>query len=410
VPTKALLHSAHLYRIARESERFGVVAEARLDWAAAMRRKERIVREIVEHDERLYRDAGIDLVKGDARFSGELAIEVSGRAIRAERIVIATGSEPAVPDLPGLREHAITSDQAVELERPPRRALILGGGPVGIEFAQLFRSVGADVTLVDRGEHLADVEDPAIADALLEHLIAAGVRARMKTALESVTAGDGELAVHLGDASVHRADLLLAATGRRPRIRTLGLDRTGVRVEKKGIVVDRHLRTSHERIWAAGDVIGRPLYTHVAAYAGHLAGRNALGREPTAVDLDGIPRIVFSDPPLAGVGLGEAEARRRGVDAVSARSSLAGMGRALIEGWDGGAVSLVADRGTGRLLGASMWGPEADAVIHEVATLVRAGATVHQLARTIHAYPSYSEILGEAAAELSARLSHRAAA
>jgi len=410
VPTKALLFSASRFRIARESERFGVHATAEFDWSAAMRRKDAIVREIVAHDERLYEEAGIELVSGDAQFADELVLEIGGRRLRAERVVIATGSEPIVPDVPGLREAALTSDEMVAIDEPPRRLLALGGGVVGVEFAQLFRDIGAQVTLVDRGAHLLDSEDTVVADALLDHLKRSGVDARMRSELVAVTRADGEFEVRLSDGSVHRADRVLAAAGRRPRVAGLHLERTDVRTHKKGIVVDEHLRTSHERIWAAGDVVGHFQYTHVAAYEGHLAGHNAFAAQPVAVELEGIPRITFADPPLAGVGIGADEARARGMDPIAARASLDGMGRALVEGWSGGLVALVADRRTGRLVGASMWGPEADAVIHEIATLVRGSATVRQLQRTIHAYPSYNEILSEVAADLGGQLSSRAAA
>jgi dihydrolipoamide dehydrogenase len=411
VPTKALLFSASRYRIARASGHFGVRGTATFDWAAAMARKDAIVKQIVEHDQRLYKEEGIELIEGDARFINELSVEVSGRELRAERFVIATGSEPIVPDVPGLRAAALTSDQVVGMKEPPRRPFVLGGGVVGVEFAQLFQDIGADVTLADRGEHLVDVEDPEVAGGLLEHLRKAGVDVRMKAELVEVIPREGEFAARLDDGSTHRADCcILAATGRRPAVSGLQLERTGVRMGKKGIQVDLHLRTTHERIWAAGDVVGHLLYTHVAAYEGHLAGHNAIAEQPVAVDLEGIPRITFADPPLAGVGIGESEARARGLDAVVARASLDGMGRALIEGIEEGRVALVAERKTGRLLGASMWGPHADAVIHEVATLIRNRGTVAQLQRTIHAYPSYNEILSEVAADLGSQLASRAAA
>ena len=411
VPTKALLFSASRFRIARESARFGVRASAEFNWSAAMRRKNEIVRQIVDHDERLYADAGIDLVRGDAHFVDELRLEADVRTLRAERVIIATGSEPIVPDVPGLQLAARTSDQIVEMDTAPRRPLVLGGGVVGVEFAQLFRDIDSDVTLIDRGDHLVDIEDPEVTDALRAYLERSGADIRMTTELVEVTGRNGHFDVRFGDGGHKLVDCcVLAATGRRPRIAGLRLERTGVNTNREGIVVDAFLRTTHERIWAAGDVAGHPQYTHVAAYEGSLAGHNAFAAQPVAVDLYGIPRITFADPPLAGVGIGEAEARRRGRDPIVARASLEGMGRALVEGWGDGLIALVADRRTGRLLGASMWGPQSDAVIHEIAVLVRNRGTVRELQRTIHAYPSYNEVLGEVAAELGGKVSSRAAA
>ncbi len=411
MPTKALLFSASRFRIARESAPFGVRATAEFDWSAAMRRKNEIVDSIVRHDERLYEEAGIELVRGDAHFVDELRPEAGGRALRAERIVIATGSEPIVPDVPGLRAAARTSDEVVQMDDAPRHPLVLGGGVVGVEFAQLFSDLGTEVTLIDRGDHLVDREDAEVADALRAHLERSGVDVRMGAELREVVSRDGAFDVRLSDGTLKRIDCcVIAATGRRPRVGTLQLERTGVHARRDGVTVDQFLRTTHERIWAAGDVAGHFQYTHVAAYEGSLAGHNAIAAQPVAVDLDGVPRVTFSDPPLAGVGIGESEARRRGLDPVVARASLDGMGRALIEGWSGGLVALVADRRTGRLLGASMWGPQSDAVIHEIAVLVRNRATARQLQRTMHAYPSYSEILSEVAATLGPMLSSRVAA
>jgi len=411
VPTKALLFSASRFRIARESGRFGVRATAGFDWSTALRRKNEIVEQIVAHDERLYQEAGIELVRGEARFVSELRIEAAGRTLTAERVVIATGSEPIMPDVPGLAAAARTSADVVQMENAPRRPLVVGGGVVGVEFAQLFRDIGLEVTLVDRGERLVDNEDSEVAEALRAHLERSGVEVRTRAELVDVIAHDGGYDVRLSDGSRRRVDCcVLAATGRRPRVGGLGLARSGVRTRREGIVVDSYLRTTHERIWAAGDVAGHFQYTHVAAYEGSLAGHNAFATEAVAVDHDGIPRITFSDPPVAGVGIGEAEARRRGLEPIVARASLDGMGRALIEGSSGGLIAIVADRGTGRLLGASMFGPQSDGVIHEIATLARNRATVRELQRTIHAYPSYNEVLSDVAAELGGKLSSRVAA
>jgi pyruvate/2-oxoglutarate dehydrogenase complex dihydrolipoamide dehydrogenase (E3) component len=411
VPTKALLFSASRFRIARGSARFGVRASVEFDWSTAMRRKNEIVAQIAEHDERLYADAGIDLVRGDAHFIDELRLEADGRTLRAERVIIATGSEPIVPSVPGLRLAARTSDEIVQMDEAPGHPLVLGGGVVGVEFAQLFRDIDSEVMLIDRGDHLVDSEDAEVTSGLRAYLARSGVDIRMATELVEVTGRDGDFEVRLSDGSHRRVDCcVLAATGRRPRVGALRLERTGVRTRREGIVVDEFLRTTHERIWAAGDVAGHFQYTHVAAYEGSLAGHNAFAAQPVAVDLDGIPRITFTDPPLAGVGIGEAEARRRGLEPIVARASLEGMGRALIEGWSDGLFALVADRRSGRLLGASMWGPNSDAVIHEIAVLVRNRGTVRELQRTIHAYPSYNEILSEVAAELGGKLASRAAA
>jgi len=399
VPTKALLASAARYRAARGSERFGVTGEVYFDWRVAMARKDAVVRDLLEYDEKLYRDAEISVLRGAARFADELAIEIAGERVRAERVVIATGSQPIVPDIPGLRDAAITSERAVTLPDAPRRAFILGGGVVGVEFAQLFHSAGGAVILADRGERLVDIEDPQVSEELLRDLRAQGIDARMGVSLKEVRPRDGGHTVVLDDGSSHDVDLVLAATGRRPAIASLDLAKAGVRTDR-GVEAGADLRTSHDRIWAAGDVRGGLLYTHVAAYEGHVAGRNALAERPDRVDLDGIPRITFSDPPVAGVGLGESQARERGFTPVVARGPLTGMGRARVEGWEGGILALVADGPSKRILGASFYGPHADSVVHEVAALIRAGARVGDLGRTIHAYPSWNEVLSGAAAEI----------
>lgn len=400
VPTKALLASAARLRAARASEAFGVRANATFDWTTAIHRKERIVSEIVSHDEEVYRRAGVELVRGDARFVDELTVEVAGERIRGERAVVASGSRPRVPDIPGMRDSAITSEDAVELEKLPARVFILGGGVVGTEFAQLFTSAGTNVVLADRGTRLVDTEDPEVSEALAADLRARGVDLRLGTSVSEVRREDGLVCVVMEDGTEIATETVLAATGRDAAIAGLDLDRTGVRVTKRGVDADGTLRTSHERIWAAGDVLGGLLYTHVASYEGHLAGHNALAGEPRRVDRTGIPRITFADPPLAGVGPNEEDARKAGDDPVVARVELTGMGRALVDGFEGGMLAIVADRKTRHLLGASMWGPHADSVIQEIATLVRANGTTETLGEAIHAYPSYNEAISMAVAQL----------
>jgi len=324
---------------------------------------------------------------------------VAGERIRAERIVIVTGSEPIMPGIRVCAKRRSRASAPSRYSKRPDRAFILGGGVVGVEFAQLFRSAGAEVVLADRGEHLLDIEDPTVSEALLGDLREQGIDARMGVSLKEVRGHDGRFTALLENGSALDVDLVLAATGRRPAIASLELASGGVRADT-GVDTRMDLRTTHERVWAAGDVRGGLQYTHVAAYEGHLAGRNAFAERPEDVDLNGVPRITFTDPPVVGVGLTESQARERGFEPVVARGPLSGMGRSLVEGWEGGMLALVADRRTKRLLGASLFGPHADSVVHELAALIRAGSDVGTLARTIHGYPSWNEVLSGAAAEL----------
>jgi pyruvate/2-oxoglutarate dehydrogenase complex dihydrolipoamide dehydrogenase (E3) component len=397
VPTKALLRSAQVYSLLRRAGEFGLRAgDIAFDWARIMARKEDVIRRTGSEKagEGLERQ-GIVLLKGEAAFEDEHHVRVGGRVLRGERILIATGSRPALPDIPGLEEAVpITSVEAVSLSALPASLIVLGGGPVGCELAQLFSTFGVKVVLVHRGEALLPREEPELARIVQEALEENGVTVLTGAEVEQLGKEAGQKKVRVkvrGQVRELAAEEVLAATGREADTNRLNLAAGGMGSERGRIHIDEHLRTSRPHIYAAGDVCGPFLYTHFAHYQGRVAATNMFADEPAAADYRVVPRVTFTEPPLAGVGLTEEQARRAGHDVACATIEVGVLGKALVESESRGLVKLVADARSGAILGGHIAGPEAGEVIHEVVAAMAAGATVRHLAEAIHAFPNFAE-------------------
>jgi dihydrolipoamide dehydrogenase len=397
VPTKALIRSAQIMETIRRAAEFGVdVGSVHLDYARVRARKDAIIRGFSGEGplESLARQ-GITLLRGMARFDDAHHIRIDGTAYRGDRFVICTGSATRIPDLPGLAAAgAITSTEALDLEALPRSAVIVGGGIIACEFASLWKAFGVEVTIV--GQRLLSNEDEEVGTALAEAFARRGIRLARGRAERLERRGEQRV-VHLrgedGAAEVH-GDIVLLATGRRAAYDGLNLEGLGVATDAQGLVVDATMRTNVPHVWAAGDVTGRHMYTHAGDYAAEIAGWNAAGGAPERrADFRVVPRPVFSLPEVAAVGLTEQQAREAGRDVETARVCYGDVSKAVIQGDDEGFCKIVADRGTGEILGGAILGANATDLIGELLVAMAGHVSAYTVGDTIHPYPTLAELV-----------------
>ncbi len=397
VPTKALLSAAKAARAVQTAARFGLRVQGRVEvdpygvWQHVRQAIERAG--AAQAPERL-EAAGIRVVRGQARFLTSRAVAVGDLEFRAGAVLIATGGQPWVPDLPGLADSGYwTHVHAVEAMEIPESLCVVGGGPVGVELAQAFSRLGAQVTVVHAGRRLLPREEPEISEALRQTLEAEGLEIHAATRI--VEAGPG----WVGDGQ-RRFDAarVLMATGRSAAIDDLDLGLGGITTDAGGVVVDAGLRTAAPGVFAAGDVHGHLRFTHLARYEGETAATAAVrGRRGRPIDPQRLPWVTFTDTEIAHLGLTEPEARQRHGDRVRvSRYALADLDRAICEGRPEGFCKLVLDA-RGQFLGAHAIGPGAGDWIAQVAVAMAAGADASTLARMLQAYPTYAEAVGSAA-------------
>ena len=393
VPSKTLIRATETLHNARVAARFaGITAVAELtDWRSTVRQKDTLVSELrhAKYTNLLPAYNGIAYREGAARLI-EGGVEVDGARIPAGRIIIATGARPAIPAIPGIEAVPyLTSTTALELEELPRSLLVIGGGYIGAELAQMFARAGVKVTLVCRSRLLAEA-DPEIGAALTGYFQDEGISVISGIAYRAIRKAENGIALDIsrdGQNTTIDADQVLITTGRAPNIEGLGLTEHGIAVSPKGgIVVDDRMRTTGAGIYAAGDVTGRDQFVYMAAYGAKLAAKNALNDDSLRYDNSAMPAIVFTDPQVASVGLTEAAARAAGHAVRVSTIGLDRVPRALAARDTRGLIKLVADAGNGRLLGAHILAPEGADSIQTAALAIRQGLTVEDLADTIFPY------------------------
>jgi dihydrolipoamide dehydrogenase len=324
-------------------------------------------------------------------------VRVGDRLLETDAIVVATGAEAVVPPIPGLLEAGYwTNREATDLTEIPRSVVVVGGGPVGIELAQFLARFGSRITLVQGPAKLADREAPEIGDALRRILESDGIELRLGVHAQEVTVDGAERVVHLDDGSQARGEVILVATGRRPRTRGLGLETVGIEPTKRGIEVDDCMRAG-EGVWAIGDVTGIAAFTHVAKYQARIAAADILG-QPAKADYRAVPRVIFTDPEVAAVGMTEAQAAEQGieVDAVTIDLPTTIARPYTFEENPTGTCGVVVDRERQVLLGAWAVAPLAGEWIHQAVLAIRAEIPVAVLKDTIAQFPSFSEAFGTA--------------
>ncbi|PRX50032.1 mercuric reductase [Prauserella shujinwangii] len=411
VPSKALLAAAEARHVALSADRFpGIRASA--DEVAVARLVEGKADLVTGMRQDKYTglaaEYGWEIIAGHARFTSGPALEVAlaeggARRIEAEHYLVATGSAPWTPPVDGLAEvEHLTSTTAMELAALPESLLVVGGNYIGLEQAQLFARLGTRAEIVEKEERLAPAEEPEISGALAEVFTEAGIGVHTGTVLTRVRREHGQVVAGLRDTDGHtrelRANELLMATGRRPVTGGLGLDRVGVTTGERGrIVTDEHLRTANPRIWAAGDVTGHPQFVYVAGAHGAVVVDNAFHQAGRTLDYHHLPRVTFTGPQVAAAGLTDAEARARGYDCECRVLPLEHVPRALVNRDTRGLVKLVAERGTGHLLGAHVLADGAGEVIATAVYALHNQMTVYEMGELWCPYLTMAEALKLAA-------------
>ena len=394
IPSKTLLRPGEAVHGAREA-----AANAEVDIDAALAWRDFMVSNYSDAgQQRWLAENGIDLLRGTGRLAGPGLVDVDGVSHSADHIVLANGADPVIPPIPGLRElkGLWTNREVTGMKAVPRRLLVLGGGPVGVEMAQAVHRLGGDVTVVEGAPHLLAHEPARLGDALAEVLRREGIELFLGATASAARLEGDEYVLELDDGSKLRGDRLLVATGRRPRVENLGLDTVGVQADGGGVPVDSRLQAG-ERLWAVGDITGIWQLTHVGKYQGEVVASNILG-EPREANYDAVPRVVFTDPQAAAVGA--TEARFSGTARLSEIPKTETYTRAYAE--SNGFLTLLADQE--RLTGAYALGPEAGEWLQQATLAIRARVPIEVLRDTIQPFPTFSEIYVEALKALRAQI------
>ncbi len=416
IPTKVLLHTAELLEEMRESAEMGIHADGvRLDYARVQARKDRVVTTNFRGVEYLMRKHKITVVPGEGRLAGPARVRVTGADgatadLEARHILLATGSRPR--SLPGVaidNDRILDSTGALRLPAVPRSIAILGAGAVGAEFASVFAAFGAHVTLLELLPSILPLEDEEVAAVLAKSLQRRGVVIRTGTAVTGVErAGDGvRVAVKAGDAAeTLDAEYVLVAVGRAPLVEGLGLEAVGLEAGRGGLAVNARQQTAVPSIYAAGDVTGGLLLAHVGSAEAVVAVEAIAGQTPQPLDPNLMPRATYSIPQVASVGLTEKQARAEGHDVAVGRFPLTANARATILGQRDGLVKIVTDRGLGEILGVHLAGPLVTELLPEGVLGKSLEATVLEIGQAVHAHPTLSEALREAALGALGRALH----
>ena len=414
IPTKALLEHAHALKIAQDWKQWGLTigqASLGLDMAQVHARKEKIVKGLTGGIELLFRKNKIDWVKGTGRLAGKGTVEITEgqkQTLSAtKQIIVATGSQPrGVPGIEIDRRRIITSDEAIGLKEVPKTIAVLGSGAVGVEFASIFRRFGSEVTIVELLPRLVPVEDEAVSRELEKAFKKQGIKVLTGTKVTTAKPGAGAVDLEAqtpdGNTVTISAEYVLVATGRDPVTAGLGAEDAALRLERGYVHVDRQYRTSVEGISAIGDVItfdqpGHPQLAHLSSAEGIALAERIAGREFRPINYDQVPGCTYCDPEIGSVGLTEKEAQARGYDVKTGTFKFGALGRARIAGETEGFVKIVFENKYDEVLGVHMIGPRSTELVAEATLALRLECTVEELIRTIHAHPTMSEAVGEAA-------------
>jgi dihydrolipoamide dehydrogenase len=416
IPTKALLQSAAVMDMVERSGEWGIDATGAPDWPGVLAFQGKMVDKLVTGLGGLMKHRGIEVLSGTARLvdGGDATatpeVEVQGRRLSAADIVLATGSRPRLlPDV-DLTDRVITSDQALGLPSIPESVVVIGAGAVGLEFASMYRSFGAEVTVIEALPRIAPLEDEAISKQLARAFRRRGIRTDAGASVKEVKdLGDRvEVTYEAGETATASADVCLVAIGRGPVTDGLDLEAVGVEIDRGFVKVDGQLQTSASHVWAVGDVAATPLQlAHVAFTEGIAVAERIAGRSVPEIDYSGIPRVTYCSPEVASVGLTQEQAVERGREIVVQDLDLRAIGKANIVG-EGGLVKVVAEADGGPVLGIHLAGPHATDLIAEAMLITNWEATPADVAALIHPHPTLSEAIGEAHLALAGKALHTA--
>ncbi len=414
IPTKALVASAEAIHKARNLKDFGVDVSGEIvpNLSRIMERKNKVVSTQVKGIRSLFKSWGVTLIEGKGMLltPGKVEIEKkdgSVEIVEADKIVIATGSKPArIPIFPFDGEHILSSDDALNIKSIPKSLIIVGAGVIGCEFACIFRELGTEVTMVEMMPGAISTEDPEISRLLEKELKKKKIKLLTEVKVERVEGQHDGIHVGLAGGRELVAEKLLVSIGRSLNTEGIGLEAIGIKKGSRGeIEVNEHMETNIEGIYAIGDVTGGILLAHVASREGTVAAYNACGIEKK-IDYSVVPAAIFTSPEIASVGLREGQASEKGIDYITGHFQFRALGKAHAMGEISGFVKVVADKDTDRLLGVHIIGPHASDLIHEAAVAIKAGLKVRDIADTIHAHPTLSEGLMEAAEDVHGEAIH----
>lgn len=415
VPSKTLLHTAQVLHTMRAHAAAVGLPSVEPDWdfAEVMRHKDAIVRQVGGDDgygpPSDFHQQGGQSFTGEARFRSPTELIVGDQTLRAQRFIIATGSRPRIPLIDGLSDAGfLTWETIFDLRELPKSLLIVGGGPLAVEFAQMFSRFGSSVTAIEVADQIINKADAEAAQALRSVLEDEGITFHTGAEVQAVRRqGDQRIVTfqHGGKSQQIHAQQLMVAIGTQPNVEALNLAAAGVELTEQGLIkVDDQLRTSAPTIYACGDVATQYQFTHIAAYEAKIAVDNALNNAARPIDERVVPWAVYTEPALAHVGLTEQEARDQQIAVVSATLPVSAIERSILVSAQAGLIKAIAQRDSGELLGVDIVSPRADDLIHEAALAIRLRLSVRDLADTLHAYPTFSEGLQEITRQLAEQL------
>ncbi len=414
IPTKALVASAEAIHKARRLKDYGVDVSGEImpNLSRIMERKDKVVSTQVKGIRSLFKSWGVNLIEGKGMLLTPEKVEVEKRdgsveIVETDKIIIATGSRPAqIPIFPFDGEHILSSDDALDIKSIPKSLIIVGAGVIGCEFACIFRELGTEVTMVEMMPGAISTEDPEISRLLEKELKKKKIKLMTGVKVEKVEGRHDGIHVGLSGGKELLAEKLLVSIGRSLNTEGIGLEAVGIKKGARGeIVVNEKMETNIEGIYAIGDVTGGILLAHVASKEGVVAAYNACGIDKR-IDYSVVPAAIFTSPEIASVGLRENEASEKGIDYVTGHFQFRALGKAHAMGEITGFVKVVAEKGSDRLLGVHIIGPNASDLVHEAAVAIKAGLKVRDIADTIHAHPTLSEGLMEAAEDVHGEAIH----
>lgn len=415
IPSKALLKTAEVARTVQDSSQFGVDCQFQgFNWGQAIRRKNRVVAQVVKGVEYLMDQNGIRVVRGKGRLADPLTIVVDTEGgeetVRADRVLLCPGSIPAPLPVPGGDAPGVlTSDEILDLDRIPESLVVIGAGYVGVEFADIFSAVGSKVTIIEFLPRIVPGEDEEVSAELARSFRRRKIDMFTGARVSGMSERNGKRLVAFTQEGQEReveAEVVLSAVGRWANTEGIGLSEAGLEMNGRFIKVNGRMATNVPQVYACGDAIGGYLLAHVAFAEGKVAAQNALGRE-SEMDYTAIPSAVYTHPEIGSTGLTEAQAGERGIDVKVGRFFFRAAGKAVAEAEREGMAKVVVNAATGQVIGGQIVGPHATDLIHEVVLAVRLGATAEQVGEMVHAHPTLAEPIMEAAEDALGRAIHK---
>ena len=411
MPTKALLHSSEVYELATNSADIGIIGrDVAVDWPRVQATRQSVSDKLTGGVRALMRANKVAVVEGEAKFTGPKTVKVGDKTLNPDKIIIAVGSKPVMPPIPGLKEcpACIDSTACLKLDHIPESLVVIGGGVIGVELGSVYRRFGSKVSVLELQDRILPQMDGELAELAAAQLVAEGMDLRTGAKVTRVDTTTNGAAVHAeigGKDTVFEAEKVLVCVGRSPNLEGLGLDKAGIAVEGGFIKVDKRLETSVPGVFAVGDCSGRLMLAHAAMAMGEAAAENAMGGE-AGFNEDMSPACAYVGPEIAGVGYTEERAKELGIEYIVGRFPTSANGRSLVSGCTGGLIRVLAGPKFGEILGVHILAPSATELIEEAALAIRLEATLDELTDTIHCHPTVAEALREAALAAQKRAIH----